>query len=470
MDETISGLTDSSEALARTLLRYNRAGPRYTSYPPANHFHDGVGPEDYARALAQASDGDLPLSLYVHLPFCHRRCTYCGCFSLPGPGSSRVDAYLDHLEAEIEGITRHLGHRRRLTQLQWGGGTPNYLEPGQLERCAAMIFDRFELAPEAEVGIEIDPASVTQLQLETVRQLGFNRVSLGVQDLDERVQRAIGRGQTEAQTQEVFAACRQLGFGSINLDLVYGLPGQSRDSLRTTLDKVIELRPDRLALFGFAFLPGLRPNQRHLRRDDIPGAEDRAVLYADAVAHLTGAGYQRIGMDHFAEPSDELARAQAQGRLHRNFQGYTARAAADIVALGPSAISDIGGCYAQNSKDLEAYTAAVTSGELATARGFVLSDEDRLRREVITTLMCNLRVSFPEIEARFPEAAPFAEHFALELERLGELVDGGVLTIDEKELRLAPEAWPLVRLAAMAFDAYLPRTDSPDGPRYSAII
>jgi len=459
-----------ADALVETLRRWDRPAPRYTSYPPANHFH-ALTAEEYAAALQRAAAApEAPLSLYVHLPFCHRRCAYCGCHSLAGAGRDGVTAYLDDLEREVGAVAGRLGARRDLLQLQWGGGTPNYLEPAELERGHRILADAFTLAPDAEQGVELDPSSLTPEQLETLKDLGFNRISLGVQDLDPEVQRLIGRGQTAAETRTAYELCRSLGFPSVHLDLVYGLPGQSRESLRQTLTEVAELGPDRLSLFGFAYLPRLRPNQAVIPADTVPSTDLRAHLYADAVARLTGAGYVRIGMDHFARPHDELALAQAAGTLRRNFQGYTTLPAEDQVGFGISAISDVAGCYAQDAKDLAAYHAAATAGGLATVRGLVLDDDDRLRRAIITELMCNSRVRFADIEARFPAAAPFAETFAAEISRLDELAREGLVAVDDAGIQLAPEAWPLVRLAASAFDAYLHGRAPAEPPRYSTVV
>jgi len=461
-----------AEALVRTLARFDRPAPRYTSYPPANHFHP-LDAEHYAAALQRAATAgvEVPLALYLHLPFCRRRCTYCGCHSLGNPGSGAVVRYLEDVAAEIRAVAGRLGERRQVQQVQWGGGTPNYLDPGELELAFRAQQESFEIGEGAEIGVELDPCFLTGAQLDTLKDLGFNRISLGVQDLDPGVQRLIGRGQTEAQTREAYAACRARGFESVHFDLVYGLPGQTRESLEQTLAAVVELGPDRLSLFGFAYLPELRPNQQGIAADTVPGADLRVRLYADAVARLTASGYERIGMDHFARAQDELALAQREGRLRRNFQGYTSLPAEDLIALGVSGISDVAGCYAQNEKALDGYHARTAASGLATARGFVLDDDDRARRAIVESLMCNSIVRFAEIEARFPEVAPFEETFGEDLARLDELVSEGFVSTDDEAVRLSEEAWPLVRLAAAAFDAYLHgKAADPERHRYSTVV
>jgi len=459
------------ETLVETLLRFDRPAPRYTSYPPANHFHD-LDADAFADALqrAGASAADAPLSLYVHLPFCSRRCTYCGCHSVLGQGRKPVARYLDDLALEVSAVSDRLGKRKRIGQVQWGGGTPNYLTPDEMERCFTILVPRFDLDTDAEIGVELDPASLTREQLATLEGLGFNRVSLGVQDLDPEVQTLIGRGQTEAQTLKAYDLCRELEFKSVHLDLVYGLPGQTRESLRRTLTRVADLSPDRLSLFGFAYLPRLRPNQQKLDARRLPDPQARAYLYAEAVELLTAAGYVRIGMDHFARPEDELTRAQAEGRLHRNFQGYTTLAAPDLLGFGISAISDVAGCYAQSAKDLNDFHDRARDDGLTTERGFVLSKDDLARRDLITALMCNNEVRFADIEARHPWVAPFAETFNRDLERLDELQQDDIVSVSSDAVTLSDWAWPLVRLVGAAFDAYLHDKRGPDASKYSRVI
>ena len=460
------------EELVRILMRFDRPAPRYTSYPPANHFHD-LSPELHAAALTRAASlgAGAPLSLYAHLPFCNRRCAYCGCHSVLGQGREAVAAYLDAMAAEAAAVAGRLGERKRVGQLQWGGGTPNYLTPEEMARCFALFDESFDIADDAEIGVELDPASLTREQLQTLQRLGFNRISLGVQDLDAEVQRLIGRGQTEEETRRAYAMCREIGFPSVHLDLVYGLPGQTRETLRRTLSAVVELAPDRLSLFGFAFLPKLRPNQAKMDASRMPDPTQRAYLYAESVELLTAAGYERIGMDHFARPGDELCRAQAEGRLHRNFQGYTTLAAPDLLGFGISAISDVAGCYAQSAKEIPAFQELAHAQGLTTERGFVLSADDLARRDVVNALMCNSEVRFAEIEARHAWVAPFVETFAPDLARLAELQQDGIVTVSDEAVTLSDWAWPLVRLAGAAFDAYLHGTQSgPDKPKYSQVV
>jgi len=455
-----------AEELLRILRRADRPAPRYTSYPPANHFHD-LKPERYECALTRAStEAETSLSAYLHLPFCHRLCTFCGCHSIKGEGRRSVEIYLNDLAREIVLISERLGPRRTLSQLHWGGGTPNYLNAEEMIRCFRLFDDLFGWTPEAERGAELDPSVLKEEQLSALRELGFNRISFGVQDLNEEVQRLIGRRQSAKQSRRAVDLARKIGFESLHLDLLYGLPGQTRKSLAATLDEVIALAPDRLSLFGFAYMPRLRPKQLELEIHRLPDAEARIHLYAESVERLTAGGYERIGMDHFARPEDPLSLAQKEGRLHRNFQGYTVQEAPDMIGFGISAISDIAGCYAQNSKDLRSYHAQLSAGELPTYRGFELSEEDQTRRAFITELMCNLAVDFEGFEARFPKTAPFAQLFAAEISRLSKLKEEGFLNYNTEGIEMASHAWPLARLVALAFDQYAQR----DGAGYSQVI
>lgn len=454
--------------IIQTLKRADRPAPRYTSYPPANHFYD-LEPERYEWALARASaDAETPLSAYAHLPFCHRICDYCGCHSMlaPSKGRGAVDDYLNAMAREVALVAARLGPRRQLSQLQWGGGTPNFLSASEMVRCFRLFDDAFTWTTGAERGVEMDPSVLKADQLQALKEIGFNRLSFGVQDLDEEVQRLIGRHQSPAKTRRAVELARAYGFESVHLDLVYGLPGQTRPRLLATLREVIALGPDRLSLFGFAYLPQLRPLQRQIDASRLPDPETRAALYAESVELLTTHGYERIGMDHFARPDDALSVAQRARQLHRNFQGYTVQASPDMIGFGVSAISDIAGCYAQNAKDLETYYARVAADTLPIVRGFELSAEDRLRRALITELMCNLRLDFAEFEARFPAAAPFAARYGEPLARLAALRDEGYLTYDDRHIEMAPHAWPLVRLVGLAFDEYAAQ----DASRYSQIV
>ena len=448
------------------LKRADRPAPRYTSYPPANHFHE-MEAKSYEAALARASkEVERPLSAYLHLPFCYRICTYCGCHSVKASGRGPVAEYLDNVEREVAIVRERLGERGTLNQLQWGGGTPNYLNADEIERCFRIFDDAFEWAPESELGIEMDPTVLKEEQLVRLKELGFNRLSFGVQDMNDEVQKLIGRFQSRKKTLRAVELARKHDFPSLHLDLVYGLPGQTLDRLMTTLQEVVELSPDRLSLFGYAHLPSRRPLQQKIDASRLPSPEVRAAHYAEAMEYLTSKGYERIGMDHFAKPEDKLSKAQAAGTLHRNFQGYTVQSTPDLIGFGVSAISDVAGCYSQNAKELGEYDEALKGGKLPVIRGFELSEEDLVRRSLITELMCNLKLDFDEFEGRYPSVAPFARHFEEHLGRLNALRDEGHLSYDDASIEMAGHAWPLVRLVGLAFDDYARR----DSSIYSQVV
>lgn len=438
-------LAPPSDELIR---RYDTAGPRYTSYPTAPNWTDRFGPDDYRRHLEAASQkgSDEPLSLYVHLPFCKTLCTYCGCNVVISREKSAADEYLAYLDKELSLVTELLGNRRSVAQLHWGGGTPTFLDEQQIQTLFGQLTRRFTLLPDAEVAIEINPATARVAQLELLRSLGFNRVSMGVQDFEPLVQRTINRHQTVEQTQELLAAARRLGFSGVNFDLVYGLPHQTDESWEHTLEAVLAMRPDRFAIYAFAYLPDMLRHQRKLPVSAMLSGGAKLGLLRRAMEAMTAAGYVPIGMDHFALPDDELAVAQKERRLGRNFQGYTVKQAADVVAFGATAIGDVAFAYAQNAKELSTYYAALDAGHLATARGIVLSEEDRQRRQLINQLMCNFHVDLG------PDAAT---RFANELEGLRPFLEDGLVRWDGRQLDVTPQGRFFVRNVAMLFDTYL---------------
>jgi oxygen-independent coproporphyrinogen III oxidase len=453
------------------LERHDRPGPRYTSYPTAVEFHAGVGPTEYAARLAEASARPAdPLSLYVHLPFCEARCSFCACHVVVTRHPEVAEAYLGRVVAEAAAVAERLAGRRRLVQYHWGGGTPTHHPPEALAALHRAILGHFELDAEAEVAIEVDPRVTTVAHLETLAELGFNRLSLGVQDLDERVQELIGRHQTAEQTEALYRQARSLGFGSINLDLIYGLPGQGVEGLAATLAEVVRMRPDRLAVYSFAWVPWMRPHQRRMEDQPLPDRATKFALLALLVETLTAAGYRQVGMDHFALPDDELARAAEEGTLTRNFMGYTTKRGTEVVALGTSGISDVAGAYVQNHRRLASYYEAVDQGDLPVERGYVLTADDRLRRHVITEIMCNGAVFASDVVERF--GVDFAEVFTRELAELtavGGLVDEGMARVDAAGV-LATELGRLfVRRLAAVFDDHAPRR-SGDGPVFSQSI
>lgn len=436
-----------------TLRRFDRPGPRYTSYPTAVEFHDGVGEAEYRELLSRLPD-DAPVCLYAHLPFCRERCTFCACHVVATPHQPVATGYLDYLLREIDLVADALGSRRRALQLHWGGGTPTYFQPQQLTRLFEHVQAHFDFDDDAEIALEADPRVTTAEHLETLAGLGFNRLSLGVQDFTSEVQDAIGRHQTFEQTRQLMTRARSLGFdGGLNVDLVYGLPRQTEDSFRDNLRRVIELRPDRVAAYSFAYVPWLKVNQRRIDQDELPAPEVKLRLYLAALGAFLDAGYEPIGMDHFALPDDELAVAAREGRLERNFMGYTVKPASTTLAFGLSAIGDLGGGYVQNAKKLSTYYQAIDRGELPVERGRLLKGDDDLRRWVITRLLCGFEVDKHELARRF--GVDFDDYFADARAHLGEFRGEGMVEEDAASLRIVGAGRLFVRNAAMAFDRYL---------------
>jgi oxygen-independent coproporphyrinogen III oxidase len=447
---------DSTD-LDTLIRRYDRPGPRYTSYPTAVEFHQGFNAEAYRERLdAAARVVADPLSLYVHVPFCEERCAYCGCAVIATKKRDVAETYLDYLMREIGMLASKLGARRRVVQYHWGGGTPTYLNLAQIARLDAAVRRHFDVAVDAECAIEVDPRVTTREQLALLRHLGFNRLSFGIQDFTRAVQEAIRRHQPEEETRALYRFAREAGFESINFDLVYGLPRQTVDTFRRTLASVTDMQPDRIAVYSYAHVPWLRPNQKTIDADDLPKASEKRALLGAAIDTFTGTGYVPIGMDHFALPEDELAVAARQRRLHRSFMGYTTRAAPDSVAVGISAIGDVRGAFAQNHKTLARYYQAIDAGAFPIERGYALSEDDTLRRHVITELMCNFHVSIPSVEEKF--GINFGAYFARELTALSALdgpVGDGLLRITVDELTVMPPGRLFVRNICMAFDRYL---------------
>ena len=454
---TGSASSDMVGSTAELLARYDRPGPRYTSYPTAVDFHEGFGPEEHAASLTDAAARPHdPLSLYVHLPFCENRCSFCACHVVVTRNRGLADAYLDCLVAEARTTVERLGDRRTLQQYHWGGGTPTFYPPEALTDLHGQLLSLFELESGAEVALEVDPRTTTEEHLATLRTLGFNRVSMGVQDVDEVVQDLIGRHQTWEQTSNLHDAARRLGYESINVDLVYGLPGQDEHTFARSLEQVIGLRPDRLAVYSFALVPWMRPHQKRIDPESLPDRDVKFSMLSLAIDGLTDAGYEQIGMDHFALRSDELAMAHHERTLSRNFMGYTTKRGTEIVGLGTSAISDVGGSYAQNHRRMASYLAAVDAGELPTERGITLNADDKLRRHVITELMCNGRLLAQEMTDRFDILVE--EHFADELAEMrapGGLIEAGFVEINGNNIEATPVGRMFIRNVAMVFDTRL---------------
>jgi oxygen-independent coproporphyrinogen-3 oxidase len=440
------------------IKKYDRPGPRYTSYPTAPEWTDGFKAPQYEQHLARAERTGGPLSIYVHLPFCREMCRFCGCNVIATHDRSRADAYLDVLEKEVALVAARLPTRRTVSQLHWGGGTPTFLDEKQLTRCHAIIARHFQFQKDAELAVEIDPAITTKSQIDLLGSLGFNRISMGVQDFDPKVQETVARIQGEKETADLVEAARAAGFGGVNLDLIYGLPYQTPETWADTLQRIVNIHPDRLAVFGFAYVPWSKPHQKLLPQEALPKPEQRVQLFLQAVDTFTRKGYRLIGLDHFALESDELARAQTAGTMFRNFQGYTIRPAADTVAFGMTSISDIGGAYAQNAHKLKDWAEAVEAGRIPVDRGAAMSQDDVLRRFVINRVMCLLRLDLREVAGQFGEQAR-ADIEASLRGGLDELVADGLVTFDGHLLRVTPLGQLLVRNVAMLFDAYLKKPD-----------
>jgi oxygen-independent coproporphyrinogen-3 oxidase len=431
------------------IARYSRPAPRYTSYPPIPAWSPEIGPAEYRQALEDAARmPDESISLYLHLPFCPRRCLYCGCNVLITREREKLDRYLERLSDELDLVTRALGLGREVAQLHLGGGTPNYLDEAQLRRLHRVVTDRFTVTPEADLSVEADPRLATAEQLGLLRDLGFQRVSFGVQDLDPQVQEAIGRTQPEAQVRATVEAARAAGFAGINVDLIYGLPEQTREGFLRTVETVAGLAPDRVACFGYAHVPTMQRHQRALERYRMPGAEERMALFRLAVAAFSEAGYEWIGLDHFARPEDPLAAAWREGRLHRNFNGYTTMPAPHLIGGGMSAIGEVAGLQVQNVNDLAGWHRALSGQDFATVRGHRLTGDDRLRRTAILSLMCKLELPLTlagGLESGVARLLAYAE------DGLVEPRAGGVA--------VTPLGRYFLRTLATSFDAYLPAAD-----------
>jgi len=454
---------------AELIRRYDRAGPRYTSYPTAVQFHTGFGETEY-RAAAAASDSrrpPAPLSLYFHIPFCDTLCFYCGCNKVVTKNRQRAVPYLERLHREIGLQAALFDPARPVEQLHWGGGTPTFISEPQMRELMAATRANFMLRDDdrGEYSIEIDPRETNGQTLAVLRELGFNRLSLGVQDFDTRVQKAVNRLQPEQQTLAVIAEARRLGFASVSVDLIYGLPLQTTASFAVTLDKIIAADPDRLSVFNYAHLPDLFMPQRRIRVEELPSAAEKLELLKLTIERLGAAGYAYIGMDHFAKAEDELARAQREGTLYRNFQGYSTHADCDLIGLGVTAIGKVAGSYGQNVKTLEEYYASIDAGRLPIYRGIQLEADDLLRQEIITQLMCRFEVDTARVAEPF--AIDFARYFSLELDELRVMADDGLVGVEGPVIRVLPPGRLLIRNVCMVFDRYLRDSRS---RRFSKVI
>lgn len=451
-----------SAADLQLIEKYNRPGPRYTSYPPANHFRDYP---DYSPLLSSVESGDAPLSLYFHLPFCETLCWFCGCHTITTLDHDRGNDYLDLLEQELALFAKHLPEGRKAAQLHFGGGTPNFFRPEQIDRLAALIDRHFTFLDDAEKSVELDPRRLTPDHIKAFARMGITRASFGVQDCNADVQEAIHRIQPQSMNVEAMQTLRENGFESVNLDLIYGLPKQSPESFSETLDQVLTLKPDRFAIFNYAHVPWMKPAQKLLERHGLPSAETKMELLRLCIERLTSAGYVYIGMDHFALPDDELVKAQREQSLQRNFQGYSTRAGVEICGFGISSISQGAVGFRQNVKDLESYRACLTAGKLPITKGYEFTDEDRLRGDVIMRLMCDLSLDFGAMSEKWD--IDFREHFAEAIVQLDEPAADGLIVWTDKGFAVTERGRLFIRNLAMCFDAYLePATEG----RYSKTV
>jgi oxygen-independent coproporphyrinogen-3 oxidase len=463
--------TAVAEPISEDLIRrFDVSGPRYTSYPTADRFVEAFSVEDYTQALKLRRAGGaaktLPLSLYVHIPFCESLCYYCACNKIITKHHDRAGPYLRYLSREVDLHTEQLGVGQTVTQLHLGGGSPTFLTDDELRELMAMLRRNFTFAPSGEYSIEVDPRTIDASRLDTLAELGFNRLSFGIQDFDPDVQKSVHRVQPAEQVFALVAAARERGFDSINADLIYGLPLQSPESFDRTLAQVVELRPERIALYAYAHLPERFKPQRRIPTVEIPSGAAKVAMLARSMAAFMGAGYVYVGMDHFALPTDSLAIAKRQGRLHRNFQGYSTQPDCDLIGLGVSSIGRIGATYSQNAKTLEEYYDYLDQGRFPVVRGLALTRDDLLRRAVIMAIMCQGQVLFESIE--LAHLIEFRKYFAPEMEALQKLADQGMVTMDDVGIQVTDMGWFFVRAVAMVFDRYL-QTDRTRA-RFSKII
>ncbi|WP_131866829.1 oxygen-independent coproporphyrinogen III oxidase [Biostraticola tofi] len=435
---------------ADLIQKYNHSGPRYTSYPTALEFTENFSEPNFRQAVARYPA--RPLSLYLHIPFCHKLCYFCGCNKIVTRNSGKVEAYLDTLEQEIRSRSA-LFKGRQVTQMHWGGGTPTFLQPGQISRLMSLLRQQFDFAPAAELSIEIDPRDIALEMMDHLYHEGFNRISMGVQDFNPQVQQLVNREQDEALIFSLVDRARKLGFGSTNIDLIYGLPRQTLARFEHTLERVVSLGPQRLSVFNYAHMPQLFAAQRKIKQQDLPSPAQKLEILQHTIATLTEAGYQFIGMDHFAQPDDELAIAQREGKLHRNFQGYTTQGECDLLGMGISAISMIGDSYVQNQKEMKSYLQSVEQQGNGLWRGVSLSKDDCLRRDIIKSLICQFRLEYAPCENRY--GIRFGEYFKEDLAMLKPLERDGLVTIGEQELSVSAKGRLLIRNVCMCFDVYL---------------
>ncbi len=448
--------------------KYDKPGPRYTSYPTAPQFNENFTHKDYLDEIVKTNYGsNLPnLSLYFHLPYCDTLCYFCGCNMIITRNRDRIKEYISYLKKEIDLLRQYLLPDRKVAQHHWGGGTPTHLNPDEINELASYINKSFNFKEDAEVSCEIDPRELTKAHLEALRNNGFNRISMGVQDFNERVQKAVNRIQPEDITRQTVSWVRELGFQSINLDLIYGLPFQSVETFANTVDKIIDINPDRIAVFNYAHVPWMKKHMALIHPEDIPAPEIKLEILKMTIEKLVDAGYEFIGMDHFAKPDDELAVAMREKKLYRNFQGYSTNAGADLYAMGITSISQLKNIYAQNFKTEKEYYTALDNETLPTAKGYRLTEDDHLRREVIMKLMCDFELEFKKIEDQFK--INFKEYFAWGLNNLKEMQEDDLVEISNDGIKVKNMGRMLIRNIAINFDGYIERKE--DKAKYSRTV
>ena len=437
------------------ISKYDQSGPRYTSYPTAVQFHEGFDEEAYKRVARATNEAGGPLSLYFHIPFCDTVCFYCACNKVATKDRSMAAGYLSRVYEEMRMQSELFDSSRVVTQLHWGGGTPTFISHDEMRELVAQTRKHFTLLDDdsGEYSIEIDPREAQGDTVKLLRELGFNRMSLGVQDFDERVQKAVNRLQTKQETLSVLQAARDEGFRSMSIDLIYGLPFQSVESFSSTLDQILEVDPDRLSVFNYAHLPERFKPQRRINEEELPPPQEKLDILQMTIEKLSAAGYVYIGMDHFAKPQDELVKAQEDGTLYRNFQGYSTHADCDLIGLGATSIGMVGASYAQNMRSLDEYYERIDSGHLAVFKGVELTHDDQLRRDVITKLICHFSLNFTDIESQW--GIDFSDYFAAELLRLREMQQDGLVQVGDGSIEVMPKGRLLIRNICMAFDAYI---------------
>jgi oxygen-independent coproporphyrinogen-3 oxidase len=450
------------------IKKYDKPGPRYTSYPTAPHFTEEFTSDKYLDEIIRTNNlADQPeLSLYYHLPFCDTLCYFCGCNMIITRNRDRIKEYIKYLKNEIDLLRTYITAGRKVAQLHWGGGTPTHLNPDEITDLISFINQSFEIKKDAEQGCEIDPRGLTKEHLEALRNGGFNRISMGVQDFNFDVQKAVNRIQPEEMTRQVVSWVRELGFQSINLDLMYGLPFQTIETFEKTVDATINISPDRIAVFNYAHVPWMKKHMNLINPDNLPSAEDKLQILKMTIEKLTSAGYDFIGMDHFAKPTDELSIAQREKKLYRNFQGYSTHAGTDLYGMGITSISQVGKCYVQNKKREKEYFDSLNDQTLPIERGVYLTDDDVLRRHVITKVMCDFELDFAKVEKQF--GIGFRDYFKTSLAGLKEFVEDGLVNLTDERLEVTQMGRLLIRNIAMNFDGYIERKE--DKARYSRTV